>query len=681
MSKEASAASPEGRPGQVGRELAVAFGLLLLAAVVVTWPLAVRPTRALPVGGSPSTVALFGLFSMEWTAQALEQDRPYWDAPIFHPHRGTFAWSETQPVTALVVWILSRAVGSILAYNLVVWLYLAAFGVAGYALARQLTSDRTAALWASLWLTGGAFSIQQLGVLHLLAGAFPVACLALILSRVGGDAGRWTAWAAGAAYALTWLTCAQYGLFLTLLLPIPLLAVGARRDGRWRRLATTAAPLGLGLLLVLPWLLAQRARLEEMSFERSLINVRGAYLPTDLVLPAKGHWLTGRLLGWSDAPEAYPWDLGLVLLLTVAAAMALGGARRDRRDPARRRRAGALALLSLAALLLGFGPHLAIPTGGEPLVPYAWLHSLVPGLSGVRTPSRFGFFAIVGLVALAAAALAFLRQRTTGRGRGLLTGAAFVLLAAEMWAVPIPWVDPRVGVDDHRDSLRWLAENGGGRPVVDLPMSTGDSEEELERETRAMHRALRHGSPVVNGYSGYFPEPFRQLRWALREDPGGRGRRYLAALGVRYALIHRHEDPQAADRFALLGGEVVFDTGTDAVLRLPGESEVEPQPPPTWTPRFPTPPRSDDILALSIAPSSGEARYFAAPSGHRLRVNWSDELGVRRTTPVDLGGTVLVPAGSSSLYVLLQRFSAEDDVGEGVLISEERVRRRRRRSQ
>lgn len=675
MSKETTAARPEGR----WREFAVAFGLLLLAAVVLTWPLVVRPTHALPAGGGPPTVALYGLFTMEWTAAALEEGRPYWDAPFFHPHRGTFAWSETQPATALLVRVLSWAAGPILAYNLVLWLYLAAFGLAGYALARRLTSDRTAALWASLWLTGGAFSIQQLGVLHLLAGAFPVACLALILSRAGDGERPWTAWAAGVAYALTWLTCAQYGLFLTLLLPFPLLAVAAGRVGRWRRLAAAVAPLGLGLLPVLPWLLAQRARLEEMSFERSLINVRGAYTPTDLVLPAKGHWLTGRLLGWSDAPEAYPWDLGLVLLLTVAAAVALGGLRRSHLPPVPRRRAGALLLLSATALLLGFGPNLAIPTGGEPLVPYAWLHSLVPGISGVRTPSRFGMFAIVGIVALAAPALALLRQRAAGWGRGVLTAVAFAGLVAEMWAAPVPLVDPRDGVEDHREVLRWLAENAGGQPVVDLPMSAGDSEEELERETRAMHRALRHGSPVVNGYSGYFPEPFRQLRWALTEDPGGRGRRYLAALGVRYALVHRHEDPR--ERFALLGGEVVFDTGADVVLRLPHEPAVERLPPPSWTPRFPTPPRSDDILALSIPPHAGGARFFAASSGHRLRVNWSDELGMRRTTPVEVGGTVLVPAAGSSLYVLLQRFSPDGRVGRGVLISEERVRRSRRHAQ
>lgn len=686
MPKELTAAKPDGRGRKRrgherrGRELAVVFGLLLLTAVITTWPLVLQPTGALATGGTSPTVALFGLFSMEWTAQALEEDRAYWDAPFFHPHRGTFAWSETQPATALLVWILSWAVGSVLAYNLVLWLYLAAFGAAGYALGRQLTSDRTAALWASLWLTGGAFSLQQLGVLHLLAGAFPVACLALILCHAGNDAPRWTAWGAGAAYALTWLTCAQYGLFLTLLLPFPLLAVVVEKAKRWRRLVTVVLPLGAGLLLVSPWLLAQRARLEAMGFERSLINVRGAYQPADLFLPARGHWLTGRLLGWSDAAGAYPWDLGVVLLLSLAVAVALGGFRPRRLDPVVRRRGAALLSLATGALLLGFGPNLAIPTGGEPIVPYAWLHAVVPGLSGVRTPSRFGMFAIVGIVALAAAALAFLRRRMTGRNRRVLTAVAFALLAAEMWAVPISRVDPGDGVEDHRQVLDWLAENGGGRPLVDLPMSGDDSEAELEREARAMHRALHYGSPIVNGYSGYFPEPFRQLRWALAEDPGGRGRRYLAALGVRYALIHRHSEPRdgAGELDGLLGGEVVFDDGADAVLRLPDGAAVERLRPPSGTPAFPTRPRRDDILTLSIAPNTHQARFFAAPPGHRLRVNWTDELGMRRTTPVAVGGTVLVPAGSSALYVLLQRFPADGGVGRGALLSEERVRRSRR---
>ena len=198
---ETSAAPVRGR----WREAAAAFAVLALAAAIFTWPLALDGGSAVPAGGGPPAVALFGLFSMEWTGQALAEGRPYWDAPFFHPHRGTFAWSETQPATALAVAVLARALGSIAAYNLVLWLYLATFGLGGYLLARRLTGDRIAALWAGVWIAGGTYATQQLGVLHLLAGGFPLACQASLLALSGDLRWRW-AWGAGAAYLLTFLT-------------------------------------------------------------------------------------------------------------------------------------------------------------------------------------------------------------------------------------------------------------------------------------------------------------------------------------------------------------------------------------------------------------------------------------------------------------------------------------------
>jgi len=670
----------EAAPGRIWRrEAAGVAAVLALAAVLFTWPLALRFGGAIPAGGGPPTVALFGLFSTEWTGEALAEGRAYWDAPIFHPHRGTFAWSETQPATALAVAILSRVAGPVAAYDLVLWLYVAGFGIGGYALARQLTADRLAALWAGLWIAGGTYTTQQLGVLHLLAGGFPLACLACLLA-LSGDL-RWRyAGGAAAAYLLTFLTCAQYGLFLTLLLPIAALPALAAHRGRRRAVALRLAPLAGGLLLALPWLLAQRSRLDAMGFERPLVDVRGALQPGDLVLPARGHWLAGRVFGWSEAPDAYPWDLGLVPLLTVAAAAALGGFRRGGLAPPARGRVGALLLLGVVALLLGFGPNFAIPVGEEELVPYAWLHAVVPGLAGVRTPARFAMFALAALAALAAAALAFLRRRTARPvARRALTGAAFGLLLAEIWALPIALAEPAAGVGDHRRVLGWLADHGQGQPLVELPLSADDSEAALEREVRAMHRALAHRSPIVNGYSGFFPEPFRQLRWALAEDPGGRGRRYLAALGVRLALVHRHLDPPAREGrwLAALGGEVAYRDAGDLILRLPPGGAIEPAPLPASTPRYSLQPRAGDILAVPVTPESAAARFFDATSAPRLRVLWTDQAGLPRTTEVRLRGTVLVDARRPSLHVLLQHLPVGGGPGRAVLVSEERVARRR----
>ena len=74
----------------------------LLTAVAVTAPLAWRPGR-LPLGTEPvATVPRFNLWTLSWTADRLTHGfAGWWDAPIFWPQRGAFAFSEPQPLTGL----------------------------------------------------------------------------------------------------------------------------------------------------------------------------------------------------------------------------------------------------------------------------------------------------------------------------------------------------------------------------------------------------------------------------------------------------------------------------------------------------------------------------------------------------------------------------------------------------
>ena len=648
-------------------EAATAFALFVVAAVVFTWPLAAHLTSEIPTGSRPATVALFGLFTMEWTGQALEQGLSYWNAPIFHPHAGTFAWSETQSVTSVVVWLISKVTGTVPAYNLVLLCYLALTGLAGYALARQLTEDRTAASWAGLWATAGAYPISQLTILHLLAGAFPIACIACLIAL----ARRPSSWIGGTAalcYCLTLLTCTQFGLFLTMLLPLVLapLVVGS---GLTLRQCVTRffAPLVAGLLPALPFLLTQRSRLELMGFERSLLDVRGAYSLGDLFLPARGHWLTGRL---SEAPGAYPSDLGVVLLLCVTAAALFGGFRSVGGDPVLSRGRLAVLLTSLTALVLGFGPRLGVL--------YTGLREVVPGLDAVRTPARFGMFATVGLATLAAAGLAFLRSRAGSPARRrLLTVTAFVLLLAEMWAVPIGLVNPDREIDNHAEVLSWLGDHAEGDPLLELPMAPGDGEAALEREIWAMRRALVHGSPVVNGYSGYFPEPFRQLKEAVRDDLAGRARRYMAALGVRYVLVHQHDLEPVLHDFVrrALGGRVVLDTGQDLVILLEGSPSAQPLGLSETSRRFGRRPERGTVLGFPVTGSASRAQHVVAAPGQLLEISWPGGVGGVDTGRVRLRGSVLVDAGSVWVHVLVQRPPAGQRTGEAVLVPAERVPR------
>src|SRR5215475_10688187 len=94
--------------------------LFAAAAVVVTWPLASRLGTHLPLGSlSGRTVPLFNLWTLEWNAQRLAHGYAgYWNAPIFHPVKAAFAFSEPEAVPGLIFAAVRWAVGSIAAYNL-----------------------------------------------------------------------------------------------------------------------------------------------------------------------------------------------------------------------------------------------------------------------------------------------------------------------------------------------------------------------------------------------------------------------------------------------------------------------------------------------------------------------------------------------------------------------------------
>ena len=89
------------------------IGLVLMMTVgVVTWPLALHLTDALPLGTEQeSTVPLFNTWTLWWMQdRAIRGFENFWQAPIFYPSEGTFTFSEPQPLTGLLVlplWVLS----------------------------------------------------------------------------------------------------------------------------------------------------------------------------------------------------------------------------------------------------------------------------------------------------------------------------------------------------------------------------------------------------------------------------------------------------------------------------------------------------------------------------------------------------------------------------------------------
>src|SRR6185503_2334332 len=117
------------------------------------------------------TVPFFNLWTLQWNIDQQMQGYPrYWDAPIFAPNKGTFAFSEPQPLSALLaapLWLSFRSPA--LGYNALVILFLTLNGWFAYWLLRSWGLPDLPCLLAGLLTQSLPFVAQEMGVLQLIA--------------------------------------------------------------------------------------------------------------------------------------------------------------------------------------------------------------------------------------------------------------------------------------------------------------------------------------------------------------------------------------------------------------------------------------------------------------------------------------------------------------------------------
>ena len=227
-------------------------------------------------------------------------------------------------------------------------------------------------------------------------------------------------------------------------------------------------------------------------------------------------------------------------------------------------------LAGVTMMILAFGPN---PSAGELRVwdkaPYYYLLKL-PGVSALRAPTRFAMPGVFCLALAGAIGLGRLVERR-GRPRDAARRAGGGRRALGRLARSHPIREAPADVV--------LPAGGSVAAVLELPLGE-------ERDTSAMYRAMTHGLPVVNGYSGYPPPHYLALRSGLeRREPG-----VLAALreqGPVLVLVDRAAaDAESLQRLVRSEADVRSlgeDAGRSAYL-LPG---IRPQPEPALGPRIP----------------------------------------------------------------------------------------------
>ncbi len=465
--------------------------------------------RMIPLGSEPSaTVPLFNLWTLGWNVRVLRGGyQGYWNAPIFYPVTGAFAFSDPQPLTGLLAAPLWRFAPAA-AYNLILVGFLALNGWSAYRLFRWRGMPFSAAVVAATLLPALPFFTQERGVLQLQP----------VFGMLWATVGLWALirrprWQAAVLFAVgvvvTFATSEYYGLFLVSLL-FPLGVIGLLH---WRRRGLFWPALGALVIVVAlsPLLWPQSRILNRLDFHRSASTIqRNSASLADVLQPP--HITLGGKFVRSIPDHHQHLFPGLSLLVLGVLGLVFGV-----RDPRQRRWVAFLAGSAVLALLLAFGLNLRL----GPWVPYAGLRA-IPGFENLRSPFRWAVWTQVALALLVGVAVARLWH-----GRRWLAVLAVFLALVETAPLPVAWVT--VPPPFPQGTLQGV--------TLFLPLPHRRRASAFEQTTRWMVGTLEGDVWLVNGYSGYFPGFEDQLEAVERTFPSSFSLRVLQAIGVQTVAV------------------------------------------------------------------------------------------------------------------------------------------------
>ncbi|MBW3615269.1 MAG: glycosyltransferase family 39 protein [Actinobacteria bacterium] len=527
------AAAP-GRGWGLGAEVGLFLGFVLLA-VYVTWPLAADPATkvAHDLGDPMANAWIFG-----WGAHGVvAQPRALFHANFFFPSRFSLAFAENMlglsvPL-APVFWLSGNAV---LVMNLATILALGASGWAVYALVREATASRPAAVVAGIIYVAAPYRVGAITHVHVVATHLLPLVLLMALRLT-----RRPTWARAGLLGLVlaaqlWSSLTAGILTLVALAVWAVWVIAVHRGRALRPLVHAGAGVMVAMALTLPVLLPYaHARELNPGFQHpssELIEnsaTPGSYLdpPRGGAVAGAGYRRLAERFGASGAPEKQLFA-GAVASAAMVAAVALLILRG--RGSGLGRPASLFLLVAATGFVLSLGPRWGASDHGMAL-PFAFLEQAVPGRL-TRVPARFASLTILGGAGLVAVALAALRP-TAAR-------AAAVTLAALVVLESFPGATATVAVPSPTAAHRELAH--GRHAVLALPTMELDAQggilfPTVPREAIHMYLSTANFQPLVNGYGAFVPAPYEQIVRGVQDFPTDNAFVLLRAHGVDRVVI------------------------------------------------------------------------------------------------------------------------------------------------
>jgi hypothetical protein len=526
----------------------VMFDTLVLCSfavltVALTYPISWHLSDSLP--GYPPIDNFHYLWELWYPAHAIFDlhTSPFVDPHVYSPFGFDFIRNQDMsPATVLLFVPLTRAVGEVVAYNLIILMSypLSAFGT--YLLCRELWGNRLAALVAGTAVGFCAYRVSHaLGHLSTATTQW-IPFFFLYLERSITRPTIRNGLLAGLFYSLSALVTWYYavGCTISALLYAPVRLTRTHR-GHTRELGRSVAGAAVvALVLVTPFAIpyaravtsgamTSRPGVQQETFAASVADF---FIPT-VSHPLWGKWISQNWRTGVNGQWPSEWQIYLGTVLLVLAFVGICAERT--------RRVWALIAMGTGMFVLALGPNLQVThqtvtgvsnTGGVWSIPLpVRVLALIPPFSQLRAWSRMAIFVELAVALLAARGVLFLFDHPprilaarTRVWRVGLTVVIVCLIVMDTLAVPYA----RSSLTPRKVDL-WLAAQPGDFATIDYPViGHGWS-------GPAMYRTRVTGKRTVLGYGSYPPNA--EFWPVLSRFPASEALDLLRWWDVKYVIV------------------------------------------------------------------------------------------------------------------------------------------------
>lgn len=485
-----------------------AFFILLTA--IMTWP----QVRVLGTHAMEHQDVYFNMWRLRWIAHALwTSPGSLFDGNVFHPERGVLAYSDAMLVEGLVAApLLWAGVPPVLVHNLLLLGAIVASSVGMFVLARHLTGSTPGALLAGVVFGFAPYRFDHYFHLELQWTIWsPWAFWALQRTLETGSIrfGLLT----GLFVAVQVASSVYYGMFLSVLIAVvaivQLIGSPGRRPVRTFGCLALGGTLAAGTAAIyfLPYSFASERVGLRSEHEVRMFSAR----PRDYRVATPSNLLYSPHTGGAPERRLFPGVLPVLLALTGLLLVPPG--------------------VTLAAYLIGLVLAFELSLGQFGLL-YPWLYDHVTVFKALRAPARAGVFVLLFLGVLAAYGMSVLTASLAARRQQAIAAVACAVLALEYWVAPLPLVP----YPNQAPPLYELLARLPPGVVAEFPMPRPGAPPHYD--ARFAYMSTFHWKPLLNGYSGFFPQSYLLRLEQLAGFPDERSVEALRLAGARYVVVH-----------------------------------------------------------------------------------------------------------------------------------------------